>query len=192
MKRKKIILWIHDCPNRQTNINSKNGKKRSFSYEIKAPISFIPMRRMNLWCPIIKTKEITMQNSSLSNGKMNFISKNGKKTSFSYETKASIAFIPMRRMHLWCLIRKRKEIISWIRVCRNRPMNINSKNGGKKCFSYETKASIPFIPKRRMNLWYLIIKRKEIIIWIWAYPIKNRTLIIKILKKVVLLMKPKP
>ena len=38
------------------------------------------------------------------------------------------------------------------RVCRNQPMNINSKNGGKRCFSNKTKASIPFIPMKRMNL----------------------------------------
>ena len=42
--------------------------------------------------------------------------------------------------------REKKKIILWICVCWNRLMNINSKNGGKGCFSYETKASIPFIP----------------------------------------------
>ena len=123
---------------------------------------------------------------------MNFKSKNGKKRCFSYETKASISFIPMRRMRLWCLITKRKEIILWMYVCQNQPTNINSKNGGKRCFSYEIKESTPFIPMRRMNFWHPIIRRKEIITWIRVYPIKNQTLILKILKSVLFLMKPKP
>ena len=100
---------------------------------------------------------------------MNFNSKNGKRRCFSYETKASISSIPMRKMRLWCLITKRKEIILWIRVGRNRPMNINSKNGAKRCFSYEIKASIPFIPMRRMCLRCPIMKWKEIMMWIRVY-----------------------
>ena len=51
---------------------------------------------------------------------------------------------------------------------------------------------MPFIPMRRMNLWHPITKRKEIIMWIWVYPVENRTLILGILKRVVFLMKPKP
>ena len=31
-------MWIHVYPNQQTNINSKNSIKRSFSYETKALI----------------------------------------------------------------------------------------------------------------------------------------------------------
>ena len=50
-------------------------------------------------------------NLHLSNKKMNFNSKTGKKRCFSYETKASISFISMMRMCLWCLIIKRKKII---------------------------------------------------------------------------------
>ena len=59
-QKKKIILGIHVSKNRPTNINSKNGGKRCFSLEIKASITFIPMRRMNLWPPIIKRNEIVM------------------------------------------------------------------------------------------------------------------------------------
>ena len=94
--------------------------------------------------------------------KNEFKSKNGKKRCFCYETKGSISSIPVRRMRLWCLIMKRKEIILWIHVCPNRPKSIASKNGGKICFSNETKASISFIPMRRICLWCPIIKRKEI------------------------------
>ena len=35
----------------------KVGKKKNFSYETKAPMSFIPIRRISLWCPIFKRKE---------------------------------------------------------------------------------------------------------------------------------------
>ena len=46
----------------------------------------------------------------------------------------------------------------------------NSKIGNKRSFSYETKASISLIPKRRMCFWWLITKRKEIIMWIDVCP----------------------
>ena len=42
--------------NQQTNVNFKNGGARSFSYETKPSISLI--RRICLWCPIMKRKEI--------------------------------------------------------------------------------------------------------------------------------------
>ena len=34
-KKKEIIMQIRVCPNRRTNINSKNGRKSSFSFETK-------------------------------------------------------------------------------------------------------------------------------------------------------------
>ena len=55
-------------------------------------------------------------NLSLSNWKWNFNSKNFKKSYFFAETKASISFIPMRRLCFWCRITKKKEIILWICV----------------------------------------------------------------------------
>ena len=101
------------------------------------------------------------------------------------------SFIPMRRMRLWCLITKRKEIIMWNHVCQNRPTNINSKNGRKRSFSFEIKGSIPFIQTRRMNLWFPIIKRKEIIMWIHVYPIEKWTLILQMVEIDIFPMKPK-
>ena len=116
MKRKEIIMWVHVYPNWKTNFNSKNGDKRSFSYEAKASISLIPTRRKCLWCPIMKWNEITMWIHVYPNWKMYFNSKIGNKRSFYYETKASISLIPTRRMCLRCPIMERKEIIIWIHV----------------------------------------------------------------------------
>ena len=96
--------------------------------------------------------------------------KNNEKRSFSSESKASISFIPMRRMSLSCLIMKRKEITRWIPICPNWQMNFNSRNVGKGSFSYETKASMPFIPKQGISLWCPIMKIKEVIIWIHHCP----------------------
>ena len=92
----------------KTNFKSKTGKNWCFSYETKASILFIPMRRICFWCRIMKRKEDYYVNPCLSNSKMNFKSKNGKNRCFSYETKASIPFIPMRRMCFWCRITKWK------------------------------------------------------------------------------------
>ena len=122
-------------------------------------------------------------NSCLSNWKANFNSKNVRERCFSIETKTSISFIPIRRMHLWCLIIKRKEIIMWIRVCPNRRMNINYKNGRKRCFSYETKAWISFIPTRRMCLWCLITKKMRLLCESMFVQIDELTLIIKMVQK---------
>ena len=98
-----------------------------FPYETKASISFIPIRSMSLWCPIMKRKEIIICISVYPNWQTNINSKNDRKISFSYETKASISFILMRRMCLWCPIMKRKEIIMWICVCPSRQTNFVSK-----------------------------------------------------------------
>ena len=126
--------------------------------------SFILMRRMNLWCPIVKRKEIIMWICIYTNWKMNFNSKNYRMRSFSYEAKAIISLIPMKRKCLWSLITKRKKIIMWICVCPTRWTNINSKTGRKRSFSYETKALMSFITMRKMCLWFLIMKTKEILV----------------------------
>ena len=49
-------------------------------------------------------------------------------------------------------------------------ITMSPKNGGKKSFSYETKASMSFIPMRIMHLWFSIMKRNEIIMRIHVYP----------------------
>ena len=110
-----------------------------FSFETKDSISFIRIKRMFWWCLIMKGKKIIMWIHVCPNRRTNINSKNCRKRCFSYETKASISFIPMRWLHLWCLIMKGKEINLWIRVYRNQPMNINSKNGGKRFFLMKPK-----------------------------------------------------
>ena len=42
------------------------------------------------------------------------ILKNGEKKSFLNETKASMSFMPTRRISFWCPIMERKKIIMWI------------------------------------------------------------------------------
>ena len=53
-------MGIHVYPNWKTNINSKNCRRRSFSYETETLKSFIPMRWMCLWCLNMTRKEIIM------------------------------------------------------------------------------------------------------------------------------------
>ena len=113
------------------------------------------------------------------NWKMYFNSKISNKRSFSYETKASISLIPTRRMCLWCPIMKRKEIIMWIHVYPNWKMDFNSKNGNKRSFCYETKASISLIPTRRICLWCRIWKEKRLLCDSMFVQIDRRTLILK-------------
>ena len=100
-------------------------------------------------------------------------------------------FIPMRRMNLWCLIIKRKEIIMWIHIYLNWKMNFNFKNGGKRCFFYKTKALKSFIPKRRICLWCPILEWIEIIMWVHVCPSWWMNINSKKGRKEVFLMKPK-
>ena len=111
----------------------KNGVKKSFSFQAKASISSIPMRRMCLWRPIIKGMKIITGIQVCLIWQANFRStKNGVNKSFSCETKASRTFIPMRRISLWCLILKKKDITIWIHVCPNWQINLNSKKWWKE------------------------------------------------------------
>ena len=104
-------MWIHVYPNWKMNLNSKNSRKTNFSYEIKASKSFIRMRRVRLLCPIMKRKKIMMWIYIYPNWKSNFNSENYKKRCFSFETKALISFIPMRRICLWCPILKKMRLL---------------------------------------------------------------------------------
>ena len=151
-------MWIRVYHNWKMNFNFKNHRNSCFSYETKASISFIPMRRMRLWYPIMKWKDIIMQVRVYPNWKTIFNSKNGRKRCFSYDTKPSMSFIPMRAMCLWCPIMKWKEIIMQILIYPNWKTNFNSKNGRKRSFSHETKPSISYIPMRGMCLWCPIMK----------------------------------
>ena len=67
----KIIVLNHEikmklpcefvfAPIEKWTLIPKNGGKRSFFYKAKAPMSFMPMRGMSLWCPITKRKVITI------------------------------------------------------------------------------------------------------------------------------------
>ena len=88
----------------------KRGGKKSFSYETKPTMSFISIRRMSLLGLIMKRKELLYEPIFVPIGKQTLIPKNYGIKSFSYETKASMSFISIRRMSSWCPILKRKEI----------------------------------------------------------------------------------
>ena len=103
------------------------------------------------------------------NSNTNFNSKIDNKRSFYYGIKASISLITTRRTCLWCPIMKWNEITIWIHVYPNWKTYFNSKIGNKKGFSYETKATLSLIPRKRMYLWCQIMKGKEIIMWIYVY-----------------------
>ena len=56
-----IIMSIHVCLIQRMNFDSKeNGERKRFSYETKAPIACIPMRKTCTWWPVIKILEIIM------------------------------------------------------------------------------------------------------------------------------------
>ena len=121
MKRKEIIIWIRVYPNWQMKIDSKIRWEEKFFLWNQSMNSFVQIRRKSLQCPILKKKKRRLLHESvfIPIDKWTLVVKNGRKWSFSYETKASISFIQMRRMSLWCQIMERKDIIMWIRVYPN-------------------------------------------------------------------------
>ena len=135
-------MWIHDYPNWQMNFDSKKWCEAKIFLWNQSINSFIPIRRMHWWRPMKKRKEIITWIHVYPSWKMNINSKIGRKRSFSYETKASIIFIPMRRISLWCPIMKKKEIIMWIHIILINKWTLILKNGRQWSFSYETKALI--------------------------------------------------
>ena len=114
------------------NINSKNNKNRSFSWETNASISFVPMRRMCLLCPIMKKRRFLRASMFLTIDGITLIPKNTGKKSFSYQAKAPISYIQMRRMCIWCPIMTKKEIVMRMHVSHNWRNNIDSKKWRKE------------------------------------------------------------
>ena len=71
-------------------------------------MSFIPMSRMSLWCPIMKRKGILCESMFVLIDKQNLTLKTDGKRSFSFETKTSMSFIPMSKMSLWHPVMKKE------------------------------------------------------------------------------------
>ena len=82
IKRKEIIMWICAYPNWKTRFISKKWWKLKFFLRNQSINSFIPMRRMSLWCQLWKKKEIIMWNCVYLNLKVNFNSKKVKREVF--------------------------------------------------------------------------------------------------------------
>ena len=131
-----------------TNINNEKWWELKF-FLCNQCINIVYPNEENVFmCPIMKKMRLLCESMFIPTERRTLVPKMVKKRSFSYETKASVSFIPMRRMCSWYPIMKRNDIIMWICVCPNRQVNINSKISRKWCFSYETKASISFmVPK---------------------------------------------
>ena len=149
----------------------KNIGKKSFLDETKVSMSFIPIRGMSLWCPIMKRKEIIMWIHICPNWEINFNTKKWWKKNVSDESMASMTFSSMRRISLWCLIVKGKEITIWIRICPNWEKISILKNGGNRSFCYETKA-LNFIYPNEQNKFMVSNheKKKLIVMWFCLCP----------------------
>ena len=129
-----------------------------------------PMRRMNLWCTIMIKKRLLCDSAFDQIDWQTLILKNGGKKSFSNETKASMSFVQIRGMSLWCPIMKRTKIVMWIRVCPNWQININSKKWWKyNLFLWNQSINFSY-PNEEKDFTLPNMKRKEIAMWICVYP----------------------
>ena len=170
MKIKEIIMWICVCPNWHRNFDSKKWlKEKPFSWNQSINVIY-PIRRISLWFLIMKERRLLRECTFILIGSRTLILKMVGSDFFLKWNQSINSFFPMRRMSLWCLIMKRKEIIMWIHAYPNWRMNFNSKNSWKWIFFYETKASMSFLIMSGMSLWCPFMKRKEIIMWIYVCP----------------------
>ena len=84
--------------------------REAFLMKSKHKMSFIPISRRRLWCPIMKKEKTLLCESVFVLIKKQTL-KNCKKKSLSYEFKGSMSFIPMSKMSLWCPIMEKKIIM---------------------------------------------------------------------------------
>ena len=97
------------------------------------------MRRLCLWCPIVKRNVIIMWIHVYPNWQMKFDSKKWWEETFFLWNQCINSFTPLRRMSLWHLIMNKMEIIIWIYVCPNWHMKFDYKNSGKWSFFMKPK-----------------------------------------------------
>ena len=97
--------------------------KHQFIYRNEANVFMVPSYK--------KKKRLPCESMFVTIGKWPLTLNNDGNRRLSYEAKASMSFIPMRRMSLSCPIKK-KKITMWIHVCRNWQMNFNSKQWWKE------------------------------------------------------------
>ena len=102
--------------------------EKSFSCKIEVPILCISIRRTCLWWPILILVEIIISIHDYIFQRKNIGSKvNGRKKSFSCESKAPMSCTTMGKTHLWWWITKLVESITSIHVCLIQWTNLGSK-----------------------------------------------------------------
>ena len=105
----------------------KNGGKKSFSYETKASMSFIPIRRMSYGAKIWKGRRLLCESVFVPINKQTLTLKNMEREAFLMNPKHQCHLsLPVEHIY-GPRIMKIKEIIMWIYVCSNRQRNFDSK-----------------------------------------------------------------
>ena len=89
------------------------------------------------------------------------IPKNGAKKSYSYQAEVPMLSIPMRGMGLWFPIMRKRRLLCASMVGTIDGITFILKNAKKKSFSYQAKASMSPIPRRRMCLGSPIMKKRR-------------------------------
>ena len=153
------------------NFDSKKWWEEKFLVWNESINSFVPMSRICLRHPIINRKDIIMRIHVCPNWQTNFNYKNNENWSFFYETKASMSFIPISRISLWCLNMKRKEIVMWIHACRNWHMNFDSRKWLKAKLFFWIESINVIYPNEENEFMVPNHEKKEIITWTHIYPI---------------------
>ena len=131
-KERRLLCEFIFVPIEKWTLTLKNGHKGSFSYETKASMSFIPIRRMSLWFLIRKRKQIIMWIHVYPNWQMKFDSKKWWEEKLFLWIQSIDVIYPNEENRFMVPNYEKKEIIMWLRVCRNLKISFNSKKWQKE------------------------------------------------------------
>ena len=131
---------------------------------------------------MMKKKEIIMWIHVYPNWKMNFNSKSGRKTNFSYETKASKSFITKRRMCLKCPITKKKRLLCESMFISMKD-DLNSKNSRKTSFLMNPKHQNHLSQWGEYEYGAQTWKERRLLCESMFIPIERHTWILKMVEK---------
>ena len=130
-------MWISVYPNEKWTLTLKMDERDVFFWN-KASISFIPMRRMCLWCLKTKKKEIIMWIPVYPIEKRTSIGKMIGRDVFFQNQRLNIIY--PNEENVFVVPNNKKKRDYYVNPClSNWKMNINSKNGWKRCFLLKPK-----------------------------------------------------
>ena len=135
-------MWIRVYPNRKMNFNSKNGLKRSFSYEIKASFYLSQWGEWICGTWLLKERRLLCKSVIIAIQRWTLILTMVEREVFLMWPKHQYLLSQWGEMYWWCPIMKKRQLLCGSMFIPIDRRTLILKNGWKWNFFDETKASI--------------------------------------------------